>query len=89
MRSGVWFVAGAAAGVYGMVRARRVVESVSPEGLSDRASALRLGARLFREEVAQGRSDAEAELRERLRSLAAGAGPHELQSSKINEEGPR
>ncbi len=87
MKSGVWFVAGAAAGVYGMVKARRVAETFTAEGLSDRANALRLGAQLFRQEVAQGRTDAEVELRERLQSLAAGGGPKELEPSNSNEEG--
>lgn len=88
MRAGVWFVAGAAAGVYGMVKARRAAEALTPEGLSDRASALKVGAQLFRQEVAQGRADAELELRERLRTIAAGTAPKELES-KSNERGTR
>jgi hypothetical protein len=89
VRAGVWFVAGAAAGVYGMVKARRAAEALTPEGLTDRAHALRLGAQLFRDEVAQGRVEAEAELRQRLHSLATGPGPKELQSSDTHEEGLR
>jgi len=66
MRRGLWFVAGVSAGVYGMVRARRVKEAFSAEGLSDRWHALTLGARMLRDEVAQGQAEAETELRERF-----------------------
>jgi hypothetical protein len=48
------------------VRARRVKETFTPEGLSDRWHALALGARMFRDEVAQGQAEAETELRERF-----------------------
>lgn len=66
MNRGLWFVAGAGAGIYGMIRARRAAESVSVDGLRDRVGAAFVGARLFRDEVAQGRADAESELRQRL-----------------------
>src|SRR3546814_14804799 len=63
-RSG--FVAGAGAGVSAMVRGRRAAEALTVEGLKDRLGALELGARMFRDEVAQGRVEKESELRERL-----------------------
>jgi hypothetical protein len=66
MRRGAWFVAGAGAGIYVMVRGRRLAEAFTAEGLSDRWHALTLGARMFREEVAQGQAEAETELRERF-----------------------
>jgi hypothetical protein len=66
MRRGLWFVAGAGAGVYAMVRARRVKEAFTVDGLSDRWHAVTLGARMLREEVAQGQAEAEIDLRERL-----------------------
>src|SRR5438067_284724 len=66
MRRGLWFLAGAGAGVYAMVRGRRVAEAFTPEGLHDRWEAVTLGARMFREEVAQGQAQAETELRERF-----------------------
>ena len=66
MRRGLWFVAGAGAGVYAMVRARRVAEAFTPDGMSDRWHALRHGARMLRDEVAQGQAEAETELRERF-----------------------
>lgn len=66
MKRGLWFLAGAGAGVYGMVRGRRAAEAFTAEGLHDRMSALFLGARMFRDEVAQGAADRETELRERF-----------------------
>jgi hypothetical protein len=59
-------VAGAGAGIYASVRARRVKEAFTADGLSDRWHALTLGARMFRDEVAQGQAEAETELRERF-----------------------
>ena len=66
MRRGFWFLAGAGAGVYGMVRGRRAAEAFTAEGLHDRMSALFLGARLLRDEVAQATADRETELRQRF-----------------------
>ena len=62
----LWFVAGAGVGVYAAARARRLADSLTTDGLRDRARSLRLGARLFAEEVQQGRVEAETDLRERL-----------------------
>ena len=73
MKRGLWFVAGAGAGIYASVRARRVKEAFTADGLSDRWHALTLGARMFRDEVAQGQAEAETELRERF-----GLVPHGL-----------
>jgi hypothetical protein len=72
MSRALWFVAGAGAGVYGVVRARRAAEVLTAEGLHDRVNALFVGARMFRDEVAQGAADRETELRERFGVL-----PHE------------
>jgi hypothetical protein len=66
VRRALWFVAGAGAGIYASVRARRVKEAFTAEGISDRWQALTLGARMFRDEVAHGQAEAETELRERL-----------------------
>ena len=66
MRRGLWFAAGAGTAVYAMVRGRRAAEAFTVDGLKDRVGALELGARMFRDEVAQGRADKESELRERL-----------------------
>ena len=66
MSRAFWFAAGAGAGVYAMNRARRVREAFTADGLRDRARGVAHGARLFREEFAQGRVEKETELRERL-----------------------
>ena len=66
MNRTVWFAAGAVVGVYAMVKGRRAAESLTPEGLRDRAQALGVGMRMFRDEVAQGKVEKEHELRERL-----------------------
>jgi hypothetical protein len=65
MRRGLWFVTGAGAGVYAMIRGRRAAEALTVDGLKDRLRGLEVGARLFRDEVAQGRVEKETELRER------------------------
>ncbi|HWJ82666.1 MAG TPA: DUF6167 family protein [Nocardioides sp.] len=67
---GVWFAAGAAAGVYATVKARRVAEAFTPDGIRDRIGAVGLGARMMREEFAQGAADAEAGLRQRYTAAA-------------------
>lgn len=66
MTRGLWFLAGAGAGIYAMVRARRAAEVLTAEGLQDRLSGLALGARMLRDEVAQGQAEKETELRERF-----------------------
>src|SRR3546814_15819724 len=72
MSRALWFVAGAGASAYAMNKARRLRESVTLDGLRDRASGLALGARLLRQEVAQGQVEKESELRERLGLVRAG-----------------
>lgn len=66
MNRGLWFVAGAGAGVYAMAKARRAAEALTSDGLRDRLAGLGLGAHLFAEEVRAGRVEKETELRERL-----------------------
>lgn len=66
MRRGLWFVAGAGAGIYAVVRGRRAAEIFTADGLKDRLHGLEVGARMFRDEVAQGKAERETELRERL-----------------------
>jgi hypothetical protein len=78
VRRGFWFVAGAGAGVYVMVRARRAAEAFTPDGLRDRVAGLGVGAHLFADEVRAGMSERETELRQRL-GLALD-GPLELES---------
>ncbi len=66
MRRGFWFIAGAGAGVYVMVKARRAAEAFTPDGLRDRMSGLAVGAQLFADEVRTGMHEREAELRVQL-----------------------
>ncbi|HET7067465.1 MAG TPA: DUF6167 family protein [Nocardioides sp.] len=82
MTRGLWFVAGAGAGAYAMIRARRVKETLTADGLSDRWHALSLGARMLRDEVAQGQAEAETQLRERF-----GLGPHGVPELTIARKG--
>ncbi|WP_185996501.1 DUF6167 family protein [Nocardioides campestrisoli] len=66
MSRGLWFVAGAGAGLYGAARARRVMDSLSAEGLRARWHGLTHAARLAGEELGQARAERETELRDRL-----------------------
>lgn len=66
MKRGFWFVAGAGAGVYVMVKARRAAEAFTPDGLRDRLEGLQVGAQLFAEEVRAGMTEREAELQDRF-----------------------
>ncbi|WP_207619270.1 DUF6167 family protein [Nocardioides sp. IC4_145] len=95
MSRGLWFVAGAGAGVYAMVRGRRAAEALTADGLRDRWNGLALGARLLRDEVAQGKADAEVDLRSRLGLTPAGtpelvapAGPTALPAEHTDTEAP-
>ena len=62
----LWFVAGAGVGVYAAARARRVAHSLTADGVRDRVRGWQVGARMFAEEVQQGRAEAETDLRDRL-----------------------
>ena len=66
MNRSFWFVAGAGAGVYIVVKARRAAETFTPEGLRDRLAGLSVGAHLFADEVRSGMTEKETELRDRL-----------------------
>ncbi|WP_205473444.1 DUF6167 family protein [Nocardioides sp. SYSU D00038] len=74
MSRGLWFVAGAGAGIYVMVRGRRAAEALTVDGISDRLNGAAVGLRMFRDEVAQGKADKESELRERFAVPALGSG---------------
>lgn len=63
---GAWFAAGVGAGVYVVVRARRVAEAFTPDGARDRIAGLRVGARMVVEEFSAASAEREAELRERF-----------------------
>ena len=49
-----------------VARARRVADSLSADGLRDRVRGWQAGARVFADEVHQGRAERETELREQL-----------------------
>jgi Family of unknown function (DUF6167) len=66
MSRALWFVAGAGAGAYALVKARRVAEVFTPEGLADRLAGLSVGLHLFGEEVRAGMDEKENDLRGRL-----------------------
>jgi len=66
MRRGLWFAAGAGAGIYAMTRARRLAEAFTVEGFRDRWEAVGLGARMLRDDVTQAQAEKETELRERF-----------------------
>ncbi|HWU23443.1 MAG TPA: DUF6167 family protein [Nocardioides sp.] len=88
MSRGLWFGAGVAAGVYGMVRARRVAEAFTPDGIGDRMKAATLGARLFRNEVAQGVADSETDLRRRFGLPSPEPGMPALEASPSAHSAP-
>jgi hypothetical protein len=78
MSRAFWFVAGAGAGAYGLVKARRAAEALTPEGLADRLAGLSVGLHLFGEEVRAGMAEKENDLRGRL-----GLALHGEQQKKI------
>jgi hypothetical protein len=88
----LWFVAGAGAGVYAVVRARRAAEVFTADGLRDRLNGLALGARMLRDEVAQGQAEKETELRERFGLVPHGrpeleGGRHRAVARSTTDEG--
>ena len=86
MNRSLWFVAGAGAGIYAMVRGRRAAEALTADGLRDRMHGLAVGARMFRDEVAAGRVEKETELRERLGLVPHGT-PELVAGKHRREEG--
>lgn len=96
MRGAIWFVVGAGAGVYAMVKGRRAAEAFTADGLRDRAQALGVGARIFRDELATGKAEKELELREWIEARtagpkqigAAGAEQHRLAPEIGHRSGP-
>ena len=75
----VWFVAGAGAGVYAMVKARRTAEAFTPEGMRDRLSALAVGAELFSGELRAGMEEKETQLRTQMGLALDSAAPRALE----------
>jgi hypothetical protein len=75
----LWFVAGAASGVYAIYRAKRVAQNFTPDGIGARVAALGVGARMFADEVSAGIAERESAIRAELRQ---GDGePHAIASA--------
>lgn len=72
MKSSVLFVAGAATGVYVMVKAKRAIEVFTPDGIGARVAAVRAGAREFAGNVAASADEREHDLLAELRANADG-----------------
>lgn len=93
MNRGFWFVAGAGAGVYAMLKARRAAEALTPDGIGDRLAGLSLGLHLLGEDVRRESAVKQTELRERLgldgsRELTAAAShPHPTHPPELTREG--
>lgn len=66
MKRTTWFVAGAAAGLYASVKARRAAYRVSMPGLIDQAAALGVGWRAFASELRTGIDHEEQQVAARL-----------------------
>jgi hypothetical protein len=89
MSRGLWFVAGAGTAIYVIVRGRRAAEALTVDGMQDRLNGLAVGVRMFRDEVAQGKAEAETTLRERFAAVPnvlGPDGPKEL-TTRQEEEG--
>jgi hypothetical protein len=67
----LWFVAGAASGVYSLYRVRRAAHNLTPDGIGARVAAFGVGARMFAGEVSAGMAEREAQLRTELRLTAS------------------
>jgi hypothetical protein len=85
MSRAFWFVAGAASGVYTLVKAKRTARNFTPDGIGAKVAAVGVGARMFADEVAAGMSAREAELRSQLR-LSPDSRPAIAVSSSRGEE---
>jgi len=67
----VWFAAGAAAGAYGTVKARRAAYRLSGPGIIDQAAALGVGWRAFSADLRDGMREREDAVVQRLDPAAA------------------
>jgi hypothetical protein len=71
----VWFTAGAAAGAYGTVKARRAAYRLSGPGIIDQAAALGVGWRAFSADLREGMREREDAVVTRLDPAAALGAP--------------
>jgi hypothetical protein len=79
MTRSLWFVAGAGAGVYAMLKARRTAEAFTPDGMRDRLAALGVGAELFSSELRAGMEEKETQLRAQMGLALDGGHPRALE----------
>ncbi len=91
MSRGLWFVAGAASGVYAVAKARRTALMFTPDGIGARLAALQAGARVFTGSLATQMADREAVLLAQLdqepsspRRLPSTGAPHASDSGSTN-----
>jgi len=73
MSRALWFAAGAASGVYGLVKVRRTAQALTPDGVGARVAAWQVGVRAFGDEVRAGMVERETQLRDQLRLGATGS----------------
>ncbi|MBA3990814.1 MAG: hypothetical protein H0X54_07225 [Propionibacteriales bacterium] len=73
MSKALWFAAGAASGVYGLVKVRRTAQALTPDGVGARVAAWQVGVRAFGDEVRAGMVERETQLRDQLRLGATGS----------------
>ena len=66
MSRALWFAAGGIAGMYTLVKARRTAHAFTPDGLGARLAALRAGASVFADQVVEGMTEREEQLRAQL-----------------------
>ena len=66
MSRAFWFAAGAASGVYALVKVRRTAQNFTPDGVAARMAAWSVGVRMFGDEVKAGMAEREQELRQQL-----------------------
>ncbi len=70
MSRAIWFAAGAAAGVYGSVKARRAAYRLSTPGIIDQAAALGVGWRAFSADLRDGMQERQDDVVRRLDATA-------------------
>ena len=70
----LWFAAGAGAGLYTTLKARRLAYRLTPQGIGDQVAALGLGARVFVDEVRAGMAEREEEIAAELGLPGIGTG---------------
>ncbi|MFL6089781.1 MAG: DUF6167 family protein [Aeromicrobium sp.] len=79
----VWFAAGAAAGVYGSVKARRAAYRLSAPGIIDQAAAVGVGWRAFSADLREGMQVRQDDVVQRLDPAAAAPHPQLVPEDQI------